>query len=85
MSKQQQSDTDLTEVFKENMQTLAVLFGRIEKYFQANKTDPLFTIRLRALKNELLMKDIELQDWKIETITSVLDEITCSQKVSKES
>lgn len=85
MSKEQQSDTDLIEVFQENIETLKVLFGRMEKYFQANRKDPLMTIRLRAVKNELLVEDIKLQDLKIEKLTSVLDEIKCSQTESKQS
>lgn len=85
MSKQQQSDTDLIEAFQENLETLKVLFGRIEILFRDNKNDPIVQAKLKSLKNELLVDDIKLQDAKIKKINNVLEIFSCSQKVSSKS
>lgn len=74
MSKTQQSDTDLIEIFKENIQTLGGLIQRIEHEFQTS-TDPIVRAKLKDLKAELLVEDVKLQESKIEKISKVLKEI----------
>lgn len=74
MSKEQTSDTDLIDVFKANIETLGPLIQKVELEFQTS-VDPFVRNKLKALREELLLEDVKLQDSKIEKITKVLDEI----------
>lgn len=74
MSKPQQSDTDLVEIFKQNLITLNDLLIKINHEFDVN-LDPIARVKLKELRNELLIEDVKLQDVKIEKITNLLDEI----------
>lgn len=80
MSKEQTSDTELIEVFKANIQTLGVLIGKVEHEFQTN-TDPIARNKLKALKEELLLEDVKLQESKIEKITKALDGLCSHQEL----
>jgi len=72
----------LIEVFKANIQTLGTLIQKVEHEFQTN-TDPFVRNKLKALKEELLLEDVKLQESKIEKITKALDEICSLMELPK--
>lgn len=82
MSKTLKKDTDLINIFKENIQTLGILIQKVENEFQTN-TDPIIRAKLNTLKEELLFEDIKLQESKISKINALLETLCLPKELSK--
>lgn len=83
MLKGQPGDTDLINElvrnFGQNQATLATLVKKVEHESKTN-LDPIAQSKLKQLRLDMLIEDVKGQDQKIETITSVLDEV-CSPTI----
>lgn len=83
MLNKQPTSTDLVKElvanFGQNQETLKVLVEKVTTESQTNM-DPIAQVKLRELRQTILIEDVKNQDEKIEIITKVLDEV-CSTKV----